>query len=374
RSRPGAVHAVDHRLRPRGCAVHVDGHRARGAGDGRGCPACGSASDRRGLRTRALLTGGASAGVHTMSGMETSLPVAERPRRPPWRKVRAPSTEGKYWDVRKLLHGASLVTVCEEARCPNIGECWGRGTATFQILGDTCTRACRYCYVNSGRPEHAPDPLEPLRLAQAAATMGLKHVVVTSVDRDDLPDRGASHFAATIRALKAKLPESSVEVLTPDFLGVEEAALATVLGARPEVFNHNIETVRRLHRRMRGAKASYDTALWLLRRAKEVADYPVMTKSGIIVGLGETNDEVVETLRDLRANGVDVVTIGQYLQPSAQHATIDRWVHPDEFRWFREQGEALGFGSVFSGPLVRSSYRADEQKHAAATGRGAVAY
>ncbi len=202
----------------------------------------------------------------------------------------------------------------------------------------------------------------------------LEHVVVTSVDRDDLPDRGANHFAATIRALKAKLPDASVEVLTPDFLGVEEDALRTVLGARPEVFNHNIETVRRLHRRMRGAKASYDTALWLLRRAKELADHRVLTKSGIIVGLGETNDEVVDTMRDLRANGVDVVTIGQYLQPSAQHATIDRWVHPDEFRSLREQGEALGFGSVFAGPLVRSSYRADEQKHAADTGRGAVAY
>jgi lipoic acid synthetase len=289
-------------------------------------------------------------------------------------KVRAPSADGHYYDVRKLLHGASLVTVCEEARCPNIAECWGRGTATFQILGDTCTRACRYCYVNSGKPEHAPDPLEPLRLAQAAATMGLHHVVVTSVDRDDLPDRGAGHFAATIRALKAKLPDSSIEVLTPDFLGAEEEALQTVLGARPEVFNHNIETVRRLHRRMRGAKASYDKALWLLRRAKEVADYPVLTKSGIIVGLGETNDEVVDTMRDLRANGVDVVTIGQYLQPSAKHATIDRWVHPDEFRWLREQGEGLGFGSVFAGPLVRSSSRADEQKHAADTGRGAVAY
>jgi lipoic acid synthetase len=306
--------------------------------------------------------------------MQSSLPVADRPRRPEWMKVRAPSADGHYYDVRKLLHGASLVTVCEEARCPNIAECWGRGTATFQILGDTCTRACRYCYVNSGKPEHAPDPLEPLRLAQAAATMGLHHVVVTSVDRDDLPDRGAGHFAATIRALKAKLPDSSIEVLTPDFLGAEEEALQTVLGARPEVFNHNIETVRRLHRRMRGAKASYDKALWLLRRAKEVADYPVLTKSGIIVGLGETNDEVVDTMRDLRANGVDVVTIGQYLQPSAKHATIDRWVHPDEFRWLREQGEALGFGSVFAGPLVRSSYRADEQKHAADTGRGAVAY
>jgi lipoyl synthase len=289
-------------------------------------------------------------------------------------KVRAPSADSRYFEVRELLHGQRLHTICEEARCPNIGECWGRGTATFQILGDTCTRACRYCYVHSGKPGSPPDPLEPLRLAQAAAQMGLKHVVVTSVDRDDVPDRGAGHYAATIRALKKKLPEASVEVLTPDFLGVEEEALATVLAARPEVFNHNIETVRRLHRRMRGAKASYDKALWLLRRAKEVARYPVLTKSGIIVGLGETNEEVVETMSDLRAHGVDVVTIGQYLQPSSRHAAIDRWVHPDEFRWFREQGEAMGFGSVFSGPLVRSSYRADEQRHAAETGRGAVAY
>src|SRR5437879_7771978 len=306
--------------------------------------------------------------------MESSLPVAERPRRPEWMKVRAPSANGRYFDVRKLIHGASLTTICEEARCPNIAECWGRGSATLQSLGETCTRACRDYYVNSGTPSEPVDPLEPLRLAQTAKQMGLKHVVVTSVDRDDVADKGAGHYAATIRAVKAKLPDASVEVLTPDFLGVEEEALQTVLAARPDVFNHNIETVRRLHARMRGAKPSYDGALWLLRRAKEIAGYPVLTKSGIIVGLGETNDEVVETMRDLRANGVDVVTIGQYLQPSAKHAPIDRWVHPDEFHWFREQGEALGFGSVFSGPLVRSSYRADEQKHAAATGRGAVAY
>ena len=306
--------------------------------------------------------------------METSLPVAERPRRPEWMKVRAPSKDGSFFDVQKLLHGLSLNTICEEARCPNISECWGRGTATFQILGDTCTRACRYCYVHSGKPDAAPDQLEPLRVAQAAAQMQLKHVVVTSVDRDDVDDRGAGHYAATIRAIKSKLPNASVEVLTPDFLGVEEEALRTVIGARPEVFNHNIETVRRLHRQMRGGKADYDKALWLLRRAKELADYNVLTKSGIIVGLGETNDEVVDTLRDLRAHGVDVVTIGQYLQPSPKHVEIDRWVHPDEFTWFREQGEALGFGSVFSGPLVRSSYRADEQRHAAETGRGAVSY
>ena len=309
-----------------------------------------------------------------LTGVKTSLPVADRPRRPDWMKVRAPSTDSRYFDVKKLIHGASLHTICEEARCPNIAECWGRGTATFQILGDTCTRACRYCYVHSGKPDGPPDPLEPLRLATVAAQMQLTHVVVTSVDRDDLPDRGAGHYAATIRALKRKLPQTSVEVLTPDFLDVEEEALHTVLAERPDVFNHNIETVRRLHPKMRGAKASYDKALWLLRRAKEVADYPVLTKSGIIVGLGETNDEVVGTMRDLRLHDVDVVTIGQYLQPSAKHATIDRWVHPDEFRWFREQGETLGFGSVFSGPLVRSSYRADEQRHAAAAGRGAVSY
>jgi lipoic acid synthetase len=296
--------------------------------------------------------------------MHGSHPVAERPRRPEWMKVRAPSANTRFYDVKKLIHGASLHTICEEARCPNIAECWGRGTATFQILGDTCTRACRYCYVHSGTPE-AVDPLEPLRLAQTAAQMGLEHVVVTSVDRDDLPDRGAAHYAATIRALRAKLPNASIEVLTPDFLGVEEHALESVLGARPDVFNHNIETVRRLHRRMRGAKGDYDGSLSLLARAKGLASHPMLTKSGIIVGLGEQNDEVVDTMRDLRAAGVDVVTIGQYLQPSAKHTEIDRWVHPDEFAWLREQGEALGFGSVFAGPLVRSSYRADEQRAAA---------
>jgi lipoic acid synthetase len=289
-------------------------------------------------------------------------------------KVRAPSRGDRYYDVQKLVHGLSLHTICEEARCPNIAECWGHGTATFQILGDTCTRACRYCYVHSGKPEAPPDPLEPLRLAQAAAQMQLEHVVVTSVDRDDIPDRGAGHYAATIRALRTKLPQASIEVLTPDFLGVEEDALRTVLDAQPDVFNHNIETVRRLHPRMRGGKASYDGALRLLARAKEIAGFPLLTKSGIIVGLGERNEEVVETMRDLRAHGVDVVTIGQYLQPSPAHARIDRWVHPDEFRSLREQGEALGFGSVFAGPLVRSSYRAAEQRRAAEGGSRAVSY
>src|SRR5436309_707855 len=231
-------------------------------------------------------------------------------------KVRAPSRDGAYFDVQKLIHGLSLHTICEEAKCPNIAECWGRGTATFQILGETCTRACRYCYVHSGTPDAGVDPLEPLRLAQTAAQMGLDHVVVTSVNRDDLDDRGAAHYAATSRALQHKLPAATVEVLTPDFLGVEDAALELVLGARPDVYNHNIETVRRLHKRMRGAKGNYDGSLALLARAKQVARQPVLTKSGIIVGLGERNEEVVDTMRDLRAVGVDVVTIGQYLQPS----------------------------------------------------------
>jgi lipoyl synthase len=304
-----------------------------------------------------------------LPAVRDSLPVPARARRPEWMKVRAPSAETRFFEVKQLIHGARLHTICEEARCPNIAECWGRGTATFQILGDTCTRACRYCYVTSGTPSGPPDPLEPFRLAQTAQAMGLVHVVVTSVDRDDLADRGARQYAATVRALKQRLPEASVEVLTPDFLGVEEQALATVLGARPDVFNHNIETVRRLHARMRGAKASYDGALALLARARELADYPLLTKSGIIVGLGESNDEVVVTMGDLRERGVDVVTIGQYLRPSSKHAPIARWVHPDEFSWLRVQGEALGFGSVFAGPLVRSSYRADEQRAAAASAR-----
>jgi lipoic acid synthetase len=284
-------------------------------------------------------------------------------------KVRAPNADSLYGDVRKLLHSQHLHTVCEEAHCPNVGECWGRGTAAFQILGDTCTRACRYCNVRSGKPQGPPDPDEPRRLAEAAARMKLRHVVVTSVDRDDLPDRGAGHYAATIRALKELLPTASIEVLTPDFAGFEEQALALVLAERPEVFNHNIETVRRLHARMRGSKANYARSLQLLTRAGEVAGYPVATKSGLMVGLGETNEEVVETLRDLRAHGVEIVTIGQYLQPTPKHTPIDRWVHPDEFGSFRDLGRELGFNSVFSAPLVRSSYRAEEQRLSADANR-----
>jgi lipoic acid synthetase len=286
-------------------------------------------------------------------------------------RVRLRTAGSRYDELDDIVRGEGLHTVCEEARCPNIGECWGRGTATFQIMGDTCTRACRYCAVNSAKRGDPLDPLEPGRLAAAAQRMGLRHVVVTSVDRDDLSDRGAEHWARTIRALRRRLPAASVEVLTPDFRGREEEALVTVLGAHPHVFNHNIETVRRIQPRVR-IKGDYDRALWLLHRAREVWNQhwpergPLMVKSGIVAGMGETDEELVATLEDLRDHGVDVVTIGQYLQPTARHLPLDRWVPLDSFRRFREAGEQMGFGSVFSGPLVRSSYRAEEQQLAAA--------
>jgi lipoyl synthase len=290
--------------------------------------------------------------------------------RPAWMRVRMPSPGSRYTELEDILRGDGLHSVCEEARCPNIGECFGRGTATFQIMGDTCTRACRYCAVLSGKHGDPLDPLEPGKVASAAARMGLNHVVVTSVDRDDLPDRGAEHWAKTVRALRRRLPDATVEVLTPDFLGQEEDALATLLEAGPDVFNHNIETCRRIQPRVR-IKGDYERALALLRRARELWQEryperaPLLTKSGIVAGMGETDDEIIETMRDLRAHDVDVVTIGQYLQPSARHLALDRWVPLASFRRFREEGEAMGFGSVFSGPLVRSSYRADEQRLAA---------
>jgi lipoyl synthase len=305
------------------------------------------------------------------------MPFSELARqRPAWMTVRAPSGNTRFAELSGIMREGGLHTVCEEARCPNIGECWGRGTATFQIMGEVCTRACRYCAVTSGRPEHAPEPLEPMRVAHAVERMGLRHVVITSVDRDDLPDRGAAHFAATIRAVRRRSPGCGIEVLVPDFLGFRMPALRTVLEAGPDVFNHNIETAERFYRRIR-PRGDYRKALDLLAQAKRVwAElHPdreqVVTKSGIIVGMGETNQDVLEVMRDLRAHEVDVVTIGQYLQPTERHLPLDRWVTPDEFRWMREQGEALGFGSVFAGPLVRSSYRADEQR-LAAEGRSRV--
>jgi len=303
----------------------------------------------------------------------------EAKTRPDWMRVRAASPGSRFQELNGIVRENGLTTVCEEAGCPNIGECWGRGTATFQILGDTCTRACRYCAVNSAKRGEDVDPLEPAKLAAACERMGLKHVVITSVDRDDLPDLGASHWAQTIRALRRRNPELQVEVLVPDFLGDEDRGMLTVLKAEPHVYNHNIETVRRIQPKVR-IKGDYDRALHILRRAKELwAEHyperrPLLTKSGIIVGMGETDDEVVETLRDLRAYDVDVVTIGQYLQPPEKHLPLERWVPLDSFRRFREAGMELGFGSVFAGPLVRSSYRAEEQRLAAEGGSRVVAY
>ena len=304
---------------------------------------------------------------------------AEAKTRPDWMRVRAPSPGSRFEELNGIVRENSLTTVCEEAGCPNIGECWGRGTATFQILGDTCTRACRYCAVNSAKRGEDVDPLEPAKLAAAAERMGLRHLVITSVDRDDLPDLGAGHWAQTIRALRRRNPELQVEVLVPDFLGDEDRAMLTVLEAEPHVYNHNIETVRRIQPKVR-IKGDYDRALHILQRAKELwaenfpERGPLLTKSGIIVGMGETDDEVVETLRDLRAHEVDVVTIGQYLQPTEKHLPLERWVPLDSFRRFREAGMELGFGSVFAGPLVRSSYRAEEQRLAAEGGSRVVAY
>jgi lipoic acid synthetase len=291
--------------------------------------------------------------------------------RPDWMKVRAPSRRGRFPELQQIMREGGLHTVCEEARCPNIGECWGRGTATFQIMGDVCTRACRYCAVTSGRPEGAPEPLEPLRVARAAERMGLRHVVVTSVDRDDLEDRGAGHFAATIRAIRRRSPECGIEVLVPDFLGFQDGALRIVLEAAPDVFNHNIETIERFYRRIR-PKGDYRRALQLLDDAKDVwAELhperpPLVTKSGIIVGMGETDQEIVQVMRDLRTHRVDIVTIGQYLQPTERHLPLDRWVTPEQFDGLRRAGEEMGFASVFAGPLVRSSYHADEQAAVAA--------
>jgi lipoic acid synthetase len=277
-------------------------------------------------------------------------------RKPDWLKVRAPGSPG-YLRLRGLMRELGLHTVCEEAQCPNIGECWHHGTATFMIMGDVCTRACAYCNVTHGAPR-ALDPEEPDRLARAVEAMALAYVVVTSVDRDDLADFGAGAFAATVRAIKARRPECRVEVLIPDFQG-DERALGIVLDARPDVLNHNIETVPRLYRMARPG-GRYPRAIELLDRARRRApDIP--TKTGLMVGLGETMDEVVEVLRDLRTVDCQILTVGQYLRPSLAHLPMARYYTPEEFREIKRIALDLGFGHVESGPLVRSSYHAHEQ-------------
>jgi lipoic acid synthetase len=277
------------------------------------------------------------------------------PRLPEWARKGSPLRR-EARPLRLLLREEKLVTVCEEARCPNLGECFSRGTATFMLLGDRCTRRCSYCAVETARPG-PPDADEPARVAEAAARLRLRYVVLTSVARDDLADGGAAQFAATLRALRARLPGAKVEVLTPDFKG-ERAALRTVLEAEPDVFNHNLEMARRLFPRLR-AQGSYDRSLRLLAAARELRPAQV-TKSGIMVGLGETDLEVLEVLRDLRTAGVEIVTLGQYLRPTRGHAPVARYVRPEGFRSYEEAARQLGFPTVYSGPFVRSSFNAEE--------------
>jgi lipoic acid synthetase len=283
-------------------------------------------------------------------------------RRPEWIRLAKPPEE-RVKALRSLLRASSLHTVCEEAMCPNFGECWSRGTATFLLLGDVCTRACGFCDVKHGRP--APlAPGEPERVARAAQALRLRHVVVTSVDRDDLPDGGAAVFAETIRRVRAALPDCSVEVLIPDFKG-SRSALSAVLAERPEILNHNVETVPRLFRKVQ-PQDRWEWAQAVLQGAKRI-DPDQITKSGIMVGLGETFEEVVDVMRDLRSWGVDILTIGQYLQPSRRHLPIEKYCPPEEFaEWKRIGLEELGFRWVESSPLVRSSYHADEQAEALA--------
>ena len=273
--------------------------------------------------------------------------------KPAWIRVRAPGAHA-FDQTRAVLRGHRLATVCEEAACPNIGECWGKRHATFMLMGDTCTRACAFCNVRTGRPG-ALDPSEPTRVASAVAALGLTHVVVTSVDRDDLDDGGAAHFAATVRAIREAGPETSIEILTPDFLR-KQGALDIVLRDPPDVFNHNVETVPSLYRRIRPG-ADYRHSLELLARAK-AASPSLFTKSGIMVGLGETYDEVLAVMDDMRAASVDFLTIGQYLQPTRKHAAIDRFVTPDEFQAYKRIAEEKGFLLVAASPLTRSSYHA----------------
>jgi len=285
----------------------------------------------------------------------------QRLPKPDWLRIRL-TTEGNYAELKTMMRAKTLHTVCEEARCPNIYECWANRTATFMILGDICTRACRFCAVKTGQPTEL-DLAEPERVAEAAEQMMLRHCVVTSVARDDLADGGAQVFAMTIKAIRKRLPLCSVEVLIPDFMGNRDA-LRTVMDAKPDILNHNIETVRRLSDKVR-AKAKYDRSLELLRRAKEMQpDIP--TKSSLMLGVGEEWDEILEAMDDLRAVDCDILTIGQYLQPTPNHLPVERYVHPDEFKALKEEGLKRGFRHVESGPLVRSSYHAHEQVQSAA--------
>jgi lipoic acid synthetase len=294
------------------------------------------------------------------SDVPPTPPPGTHPR-PEWLKVRFSNGEN-YQDLKRILRGLDLHTVCESARCPNQGECWEHCTATFMILGDICTRSCGFCAVPSGRPAKPPDEDEPERVAEAAQRMGLRYAVVTSVNRDDQADGGAAIFARTIQAIRRRVPGCKVEVLIPDFRG-DCTALQTVIEARPDVLNHNLETVPRLYRRVR-AGAVYKRSLELLRRAGELA--PAMpVKTGMMLGLGETREEILETMAEIRSHGAGILTLGQYLQPTRAHLPVARFVHPQEFADYKHAGQQMGFRHVEAGPLVRSSYHAFEQEQSA---------
>ncbi len=283
---------------------------------------------------------------------------AERLPKPDWIRVKAPSASSRFYEIKRILRDHNLHTVCEEASCPNIGECFGKGTATFMILGDLCTRRCPFCDVAHGRPL-PPDPEEPRHLATTVASLRLAYVVITSVDRDDLRDGGAGHFAGCIRAVREHSPGTRIEVLVPDFRGRLDKALDALSGALPDVMNHNLETVPRLYRQARPG-ADYAHSLRLLKEFK--ARHPsVPTKSGLMLGLGETDDEIVQVMRDLRGHDVDMLTIGQYLQPSVHHLPVLRYAHPDAFSMLEREARRLGFSHAAVGPMVRSSYHADQQ-------------
>jgi lipoic acid synthetase len=289
-----------------------------------------------------------------------------RHRKPPWLKVPAPGGTN-YRRLKKAIEADNLHTVCQEANCPNVGECWERGTATFMILGDVCTRRCGFCNVQTGKPTWN-DPLEPMRVANQVKRMGLRHAVVTSVDRDDLPDYGAGAFVGVIRSIRMLAPGCKVEVLTPDFRG-QEMPIAKVIHERPDVFNHNVETVPRLYPKARRG-SDFMRSCRVLRLGKEIGRDEVVTKSGLMVGLGESFEEMVEAFGILREHGVQVLTVGQYLRPTESHLPVERYCHPEEFAALEKAAYELGFESVASGPLVRSSYHADEQLP---EGRAAVA-
>jgi len=299
----------------------------------------------------------AGKGAAKTSRIPIKIVPAEILRKPEWIRVRAGGGE-RFTELKRVLREAKLHTVCEEASCPNIGECFGHGTATFMIMGDLCTRRCPFCDVAHGRPQPL-DAEEPKHLAATIAAMKLRYVVITSVDRDDLRDGGAGHFVECIRAVRAESPETRIEILTPDFRGRLERALDILHAAPPDVMNHNLETVPRLYRQARPG-SDYAHSLQLLKRFK-AAHPAVPTKSGLMVGLGESNDEILEVMRDLREHGVDMLTVGQYLQPSKHHLPVTRYVHPDEFAMFQREAEAMGFVNAACGPMVRSSYHADRQ-------------